>query len=159
LFVLICFHVAWTIQFFLSWQFLDIGDIWRLDECEDFVEAMQTRQPQAILEGATDDCSTNPIVFTAVSSTDPSDFPNVSAVLDLVSVVVLRPISHAHWNTESIDLLQESTEVIKRCQGDPLESVNVSFTDSNPFWHVPSKPLLIFFCGSTGSRPIREYQL
>jgi hypothetical protein len=72
--------------------------------------------------------------MTAVSSTDGSDFPNVSAVLDLLPVVLLRQVVYVHWDAESLDLLKKSTEVIKRCRGDRFESVDVTQADTVVGW-------------------------
>jgi hypothetical protein len=127
-------YVTYTACFFRTSEFLEVDPVWSLDEYEDFVEVMHEGQPQVVLEGATDDCGTSPIVINGVSSTDASDFPNVSAVLDLVGVVVVRTEVRVHWDGDSIDLLKESAEVIKRCRGDQLELVNVTQTDTVVGW-------------------------
>jgi hypothetical protein len=126
--------IPWAIGFFKSPEFSAVDLVWSLDEYEDFVEAMRGGQPQVILEGATHVCSTNPIVMTGVSSTDNSVFPNVSAVLDFLPVVFLHTVVTVHWDAKSVNLLKESEDVIKECRRDPVESVNVTQTQTVVKW-------------------------
>jgi hypothetical protein len=133
-FFFIAIDVVWIVTFFIARRSWKLEPVWSLDKYKDFMEAMEMRQPQAILEVAADDCSTNPVMITGASSTDASEFPNVSAVLDLLPVVVLHLEVKVRWDAESVNLLKESVEVIKRCERYPSESVKVTQTDTVPGW-------------------------
>jgi hypothetical protein len=130
----IVYQVACVVTITMSPEFSLFEPVWSLDEYEDFLEAMRMGQVQVMLEGATHDCTMNPIAITGVSSTDASVFPNVSAVLDLVPVVSLHSELGVHWNPESANLLKESVEEIKRCRWNPFEPVNVTQTDMGIGW-------------------------
>jgi hypothetical protein len=130
----IVLFVLWMIAFFTSDAFEKVEPVLSLDQYQNFVEEMRWGLPGVIVEVTTHDCSTHTLVITGVSSTDVTDFPNASAVLDLVPLFVFRPVVHVHWDAESLDLLKESTEVIKRCRGDPFEYVNVTQTGTVVGW-------------------------
>jgi hypothetical protein len=130
LFAWVLTYVVWMIVLVTSREFSEVGPVWSLDEYIGFVETMRVGQVQVIIEGATHACRTNPVVIAGVSSTDASVFPNVSSLLDIHPVATLRTVAKIHWDAESVNLLNESAEVIKLCRLDPFESVNVTQTDT-----------------------------
>jgi hypothetical protein len=107
-------YVIYVCFFFLfAFDSLGVGEAWTVEKYESFVDSLSVTQPQMAFNDSLNDCDSDIVAITAISSTDASVFPNITDLFDELRALFPDVTVSIEWDINPIRLLDEARNVIQ----------------------------------------------